>query len=192
MSLSPAAQGHISTVRLRPRRHGGRWCAGRYSGSIKETSTIVCGLHPLCPIPAPLTRTITRFSFRVRPRGSHGSGGGSQTGGPAFAGIVSATTCIVLTPQPQPPPQERVYDLSWNAATDPTTPSSGIVYDIYYSPTSGGENYSQPTWTTAPGATNYSASVAAGPAYFVVRARDTAGHEDQNTVQRQGVSICGG
>ena len=29
-----------------------------------------------------------------------------------------------------------------------------------------------------------------GPAYFVVRARDAAGHEDTNTVEKLAVSNC--
>jgi hypothetical protein len=94
----------------------------------------------------------------------------------------------VLTPTPLP--EGHAYTLSWKPATDPTTPSSGIVYDIYYSPTPGTEDYTDPTWTTAPGATTYTAQVGPGPAYFVVRARDRAGREDQNRTERAGVSIC--
>lgn len=188
-TLASAAAGQISAVRLRPGHSSHRWCAGVFRGSIREVSTIVCEQHPLCPIPAPISRTLTRFSFRVRRAGSTSSGGGSGTGAPAFGGLVSATTCMVLTPQPSSP--TRSYHLSWKSATDPATPSSAIVYDIYYSPTSGGEDYSAPTWTSAPGATSFTATVGAGAAFFVVRARDQAGREDQNTVQRQGVSICG-
>jgi hypothetical protein len=32
--------------------------------------------------------------------------------------------------------------------------------------------------------------VRSGPVYFVVRARNAAGHEDQNTVEREGVAQC--
>lgn len=188
LTLPDARQGQIVAIRLRPRRFGGRWCAGRFWGRIRESTAIVCQQpHPVCPVPAIIWRTITTFSFRVRHRGA-GSGRPSPTQGPRFAGLDRATTCIVLTPNP--PMQRRIYTLSWDPATDPTTPSSAIVYDIYYSPTPGGEDFLDPTWTTAPGATSYSLSLAPSAAYFVVRARDRAGHEDQNRIERAGVSIC--
>lgn len=190
LALPAAGQGQIVAVRLRPRRFGGRWCAGRFWGRIRESTGIVCVVsHPVCPVPAIIWRTITTFSFRVRRAGRPSGGGGSQTQGPTFAGLARATTCIVITPNP--PMEGRTYTLSWSPATDPTTPSSAIVYDIYYSPTPGGEDYLHPTWTTAPGATSYSTSLGPGPAYFVVRARDKAGHEDHNLVERAGVSMCG-
>jgi hypothetical protein len=189
MVLPAAGQARIATVKLRPGRLGGRWCAGRFHGRIVETSRVVCEMYRLCPLPAIIWRTITRFSFRVRHAGGQPGGGGTETQGPTFAGLTSATTCIV--PMPHPLPEGRSYNLTWNPATDPDTPSSAIVYDIYYSPSSGGEDFADPSWTTAPGATSYTAQVDAGPAYFVVRARDRAGLEDQNAVQRAGVSICG-
>jgi hypothetical protein len=184
LALPEARQGQIVAIKLRPRRFGGRWCAGRFWGRIRESTGIVCRVtHPVCPVPAIIWRTITTFSFRVRHRG-----GGSQTQGPTFGGLARATTCIVLTANP--PVERRIFTLSWNPATDPTTPSSAIVYDIYYSPAPGGEDYLDPTWTTAAGATSFSASVGPGPAYFVVRARDRAGREDQNRIERAGVSMC--
>jgi hypothetical protein len=187
-TLAPAGAGQVAAIRLRPGHSSRRWCSGRFRGTIREVTTVVCERHPLCPIPAPMSRTITRFSFRVRRPGSKSTGGGSPSGEPKFGGLVSATTCIVLTPKPLP--EGHSYMLSWRAATDPTTPSPGIVYDIYYSPTPGGEDYTDPTWTTAPGATSWTADVGPGPAYFVVRARDRAGREDQNRIERPGVSIC--
>jgi hypothetical protein len=187
--LRAAGQGRIATVKLRPGRLGGRWCAGRFHGRIVESSRIVCPTQRLCPLPAIIWRTISRFSFRVGGSGGPTGGGGSPTQGPTFAGLVSATTCIV--PMPHPLPDRHSFNLTWNRATDPDTPSSAIVYDIYYSPSSGGEDFADPTWTSAPGATSYTAQVDAGPAYFVVRARDRAGREDHNTVQRPGLSICG-
>jgi streptogramin lyase len=99
-------------------------------------------------------------------------------------------TCSVPTPRPEL--KSRVFTLHWDAATDPVTPSAGIGYEIFYSATPGGENYSTPLVSTPSGTTTYSVSVAAaGAAYFVVRARDQAGLEDQNTAERQGVSVCG-
>jgi len=58
--------------------------------------------------------------------------------------------------------------------------------------TSGGENFSRPTWTTPPGVTTYKTPdlPSGGSYYFVVRARDQAGNEDQNKVEREAVEPC--
>jgi hypothetical protein len=102
--------------------------------------------------------------------------------------VQSATTC---SPILKPFPPQGFYELTWAAATDPSRPSSQIVYEIFYSPTPGGEDYSSPTWTTPPGVTPYTVTIPRNaPAYFVVRVRDAAGHEDHNTVERPGVNGC--
>ena len=60
------------------------------------------------------------------------------------------------------------------------------------STTPGGEDYSQPSWTTGPGATKFQtpALPADESVYFVVRARDNADNEDSNMVERQGADPC--
>ena len=65
---------------------------------------------------------------------------------PTFAGLKSATTCI---PGPIGEGRTSSYHLSWEAATDNVTPSSKIVYNVYQATTAGGEDFSQPTYTTA-------------------------------------------
>jgi hypothetical protein len=85
----------------------------------------------------------------------------------------------------------RPYWLTWQAATDDVTPSSQIVYDVFLAYTSGGENFSHPNWTTPPGATTYTTpNLPSEGTYFVVRARDQAGNEDTNTIERTGVDPC--
>jgi len=58
--------------------------------------------------------------------------------------------------------------------------------------TSGGENFSVPTYTTRRGSTTFSTPPfpVDKPPYFVVRARDRAGNHDSNPVERQGVNPC--
>jgi hypothetical protein len=102
---------------------------------------------------------------------------------PSFEGLQKAFAC---SPIERPWP----YELTWKAATDSVTPSSQIVYDIFLSHTRGGEDFSQPTWTTAPGVTSFETPPLNEPSYFVVRARDTAGNEDQNTVELEGEDPC--
>lgn len=190
VSMAIGATGAGSRVRLtlKPNGRGGTWCAGKFHGRIVEYLSTVC--EPLktaiiCQDIVIAPQTIGRFSFSVR---KAGTGTGSQSG-PTFAGLTSATTCIVNSPEVLP--LQRTYELTWSAATDPLTPSSQIVYEIFYSPTSGGENYSSPTWTTPAGVTQYSVTIPnSTPAYFVVRARDTDGLVDHNTVQRLGVDTC--
>ncbi len=120
------------------------------------------------------------FSFVVLSAAQPPSGGGTP---PSFEGLQSAFAC-------SPIPRALPYGLTWKAATDKVTPSSQIVYDIYLSHTSGGEDFSHPTWTTAPGVTSFETPPLNEPSYFVVRARDQAGNEDQNTVERVGEDPC--
>ena len=40
---------------------------------------------------------------------------------------------------------ERSYRLSWDPASDPTTPRSAIVYDIFYASSPGGEDFAHGT-----------------------------------------------
>jgi hypothetical protein len=92
---------------------------------------------------------------------------------PTFAGAVSASvhgTGIVL---------------SWSAASDDFFPASQLVYDIYQSSTSGGQNYASVSYSTQPGQTTFGVSglSASTTYYFVVRARDGGGNRDTNTVQ---------
>jgi hypothetical protein len=114
---------------------------------------------------------------------------GTDATPPVFAGLQGAFAC---TPGPQRPGQTTPFTLSWEAATDDVTPSSQIVYDIYLASTSGGENFSKPTWVTEPGATTFRTPglPSHGTFYFVVRARDRAGNEDRNTLERLGSDPC--
>jgi hypothetical protein len=191
-TLRSARRGALLRLTLSPTPRGAGWCVGTFHGRIVESQTIICERIHACPDIEVAPRTIARFKFRVT-RGAGSPGGsptGTQTNGPTFAGLVSATTCRVLTPQLIP--RTLSYVLTWRPATDPVTPSSGIVYQIYMATTPGGEDYSTPTWTSSPGATTYTTPgiTGGGPVYFVVRARDAAGLEDGNTVQRQGVNDC--
>jgi hypothetical protein len=82
------------------------------------------------------------------------------------------------------------YTLSWHPATDRRAPTRTIVYRIFQSAKPGGEDFSTPTYTTAAGATSFMTPLLSAPVYFVVRARDRAGHEDSNTVEREGQNLC--
>jgi hypothetical protein len=108
---------------------------------------------------------------------------------PKFAGLKSATACI---PGPIGPERTSSYHLSWEAAKDNVTPSKKIVYNVYQATTAGGEDFSKPTYTTAPGVTSFDTPQLPSDKYFyfVVRARDAAGNEDSNTIERQGQNLC--
>jgi hypothetical protein len=122
------------------------------------------------------------FSFVVL------STSGADTTPPAFAGLQSASYCHGGPEQPNEP---TPYELSWQPASDNVTPSWQIVYDVFTASSPGGEDFSHPTWTTSPGATSYKTPpLPSEGTYFVVRARDQAGNEDQNTVEREGVNVC--
>jgi hypothetical protein len=108
---------------------------------------------------------------------------------PVFEGLKSAITCI---PGPAGEGRTSQYRLSWEAATDDVTPPSKIVYEVYKATTAGGENFRRPTYTSAPGVTSFETPpLSTGKRfYFVVRARDRAGNEDSNTVEREGQNLC--
>jgi hypothetical protein len=168
-------------VLLVPGRLGNRWCIGRYSGRIEEVQTGVCPHGTACPTYVLLRGIVGRFVFHV-------SGSGDNTP-PTFAGLQEAFAC---TPGPQQPGQTTPYTLSWQPAGDDNTPSAQIRYDIYVASAPGAENFSAPTWTTPPGTTSYRTPglPSHGSHYFVVRARDSAGNRDNNTVEKQGIDPC--
>ena len=107
----------------------------------------------------------------------------------SLGGLKSATTCI---PGPIGGGKTTSYHLTWDPATDDVSPASKIVYDVYQATTSGGEDFSAPTYTTAAGATSFDTPPLPTDRtfYFVVRARDRAGNSDSNKVERQGQNLC--
>jgi hypothetical protein len=170
----------------------GGWCAGLWHGTVVQSEVLNCKPSPaiVCPALVVAPRTLARFRFRVKPAATPAPPAPSPGDVPTFAGLIRATTCPSPTPAILPRPNS--YTLVWMPATDPVTPSSQLVYDIFVATTPGGENYAQPSYTTAPGATSYVTQGVArtGPLYFVVRARNAAGQEDHNTVEREGIIQC--
>jgi hypothetical protein len=108
---------------------------------------------------------------------------------PRFAGLRSAVTC---SPGPIGRGRTTSYHLGWESASDDVTPQGKIVYEVYQATSPGGENFAKPTYTTRPGATSFSTPQLSSEAsfYFVVRARDRAGNEDHNKVERAGENVC--
>jgi hypothetical protein len=108
---------------------------------------------------------------------------------PKFAGLRSAVTCI---PGPSGPQRSSSYRLEWKPASDPAAPASKIRYEVYEASSPGGENFSVPTYTSAPGASSFSTPALPSDErfYFVVRARDPAGREDSNRLERPGQNVC--
>src|SRR5205814_1422785 len=83
--------------------------------------------------------------------------------------------------------------VSWTAASDDTTPSSGIVYLVCWSTTTSCTTAFTAMGTTAPGATSFLVGgigvLLPSTSYtFVVRARDAAGNTDTNVVTRVGTT----
>lgn len=92
---------------------------------------------------------------------------------PTFAGLASAA-----------PGGSGAVQLSWDAAKDTVTPAAAMTYLVYDSETSGGEEFTSPSLVTAPGATSALVTRLADSSaarFFVVRARNSLGLEDQNT-----------
>lgn len=105
-----------------------------------------------------------------------GEGGGDATSSdrPTFAGITSVS----------PAGTDRLL-VTWNAATDATTPSDQIKYSLYIAAKSGDQNFKAATLHTAAGVTSALVTdLAAGEYFVVVRAQNGAGKEDTNTVEK--------
>jgi hypothetical protein len=167
---------------LDPAKLGRKWCLGGYRGHIEEVQGPACTKGTPCPEFASRVRTLGRLTFQVK------STSGDTTP-PGFAGLQRAFAC---TPGPQRPGQTTPFTLTWAPASDDVTPSSQIVYDVFMASTAGGEDFLHPNWTTPPGATQFTTPglAAHGSFYFVVRARDQAGNEDRNRVERPGIDPC--
>jgi hypothetical protein len=130
--------------------------------------------------------------------GTTGTGAGTTTGGksadttpPVFAGLQSAYYCH---PGPVRLHERELayFTLTWRAAIDDVSPGSQIVYEVYVAFAPGDEYFARATYETPPGVTEYRIPqlLPAEGTYFVVRARDQAGNEDHNTVERAGVNLC--
>jgi len=79
----------------------------------------------------------------------------------------------------------RAILVTWSPASDNSDPAGALVYHVYAATSPGGQNFSSPTATTAPGATSQVLSTLnPSTSYFiVVRAQDTSGNRDSNAVQ---------
>jgi hypothetical protein len=126
--------------------------------------------------------TVPRY-FIVRARDGSGntdsntveksSNPGPDTVPPVFAGCAAATKVQALT----------IAD-SWAAATDDVSDPSNLTYDIYSSKTSGKYDFTTP-FAVVKGQTE-AVITSLQPLtqyFFVCRAKDEAGNEDQNTVE---------
>jgi hypothetical protein len=97
---------------------------------------------------------------------------------PTFGGVTNVSV----------QPDARTATFSWSPATDPVTPQSEIVYDVFQGLSPGDEDFTTPIATSAPAATSVFATDLTPDAtlYWVVRARDKAGNRDSNTVEVSG------
>jgi hypothetical protein len=156
-----------------------------------DMSYLLCKVDPSCtailgsrmPLGAPLSSDDVAVLRAWIQEGAQGAatgtcntaptGGGPDTAPPTFPGATSATSA------------PNSITVKWSAATDNVTTADQIVYQVYQSATSGGQNFSSPSFTTAPGATSYSAGMLPINTryYYVVRARDQAGNVDTNKVE---------
>jgi Bacterial Ig-like domain len=103
----------------------------------------------------------------------------TNAGQPAFGGLTGAVPTTL--------PATASIDLSWATATDAAGDS--IVYDVYMSTSSNGEDFSLPPLLSTPNATGVTVTAANGlqsgvTYFFMVRAREaTSGNIEFNTTQ---------
>ena len=172
-------------VSLTPKSFGGRWCVGTFHGTVEELETPVCPPRELCPAFIVLVRRLGHFRFRVR------TAAGARDTTPAplrrtglglrvHSGRAAARA---RRPRSRSPGNPRPTT-SRRARESCTTCSSRARPEASV--------FSHPSWTTAPGVTRFRTPGLAshGSFYFVVRARDQAGNEDRNRVERRGIDPC--
>jgi hypothetical protein len=92
---------------------------------------------------------------------------------PAFAGVKRVTAV-----------SDSELNVTWDAATDDTTPPASIAYRVYVAELGAAMDFNLPYTTTPAGATATTVvGLRAGVEYeVIVRAVDLAGNEDDNTV----------
>ncbi len=139
-----------------------------------------------------------------KPTGSGGSAGsGGAAGGTAGAGAggLAGSSGSGGGPVDDTPPTfnglemamsqgETGVELTWSAATDDTTTEGRIGYRVYEANAAGGHDFSSPRLKTPSGATRAILSDLdpAKEYFFVVRAVDEAGNEDDNTAERSAMT----
>jgi hypothetical protein len=99
------------------------------------------------------------------------TGNGSDSTPPVFAG---ASGAMLL---------KDGIEVTWSAATDDTAAQDEIVYFIYRAQTSGAHSFAAPYAVAGSGDTSFLDGGEAAVHYYVVRARDTFGNIDSNTVE---------
>jgi hypothetical protein len=104
-----------------------------------------------------------------------GNSGSKDKTPPTFTGLNKATVN-----------DDGSVDLSWDQASDNDSSPQAISYIVYVGTQMGGEDFSKPFAVTPSGATGATLSnVVAGEDHFwVVRAVDQAGNQDQNMVEK--------
>ncbi|MCZ6692008.1 MAG: Ig-like domain-containing protein [Planctomycetota bacterium] len=111
------------------------------------------------------TNVIEEFATTLSPQ---------DTMAPLFGGATGATEI-----------SNTAIEVTWMDAVDDIDPASAIVYNVYVAQISGMQNFALPDATTLPGANlHVIGSLSPGTTYFiVVRAEDTSGNEDMNTME---------
>ncbi len=94
---------------------------------------------------------------------------------PTFAGVTSVTTHNATSAK-----------VCWSAGSDDLTASLELVYDLYFSSTSGGQSFDKPSQSSTAGETcvTVDALPPGEQACFVTRARDGAGNRDSNAIEK--------
>jgi hypothetical protein len=98
---------------------------------------------------------------------------GADVTPPVFAGCTAATTLQAIT-----------VGMAWNAATDDVSSPANLTYDVFLSTTSGKFDLTKP-YATVNGVDTVviPALMTSTTYYFVCRAKDEAGNEDDNTIE---------
>ncbi len=105
---------------------------------------------------------------------------GTDTAAPVFAGCTSATVKDASS-----------ITVTWNPASDDTTPGDKIVYDVFASKAPGGQDFTTPTHTFTSGTLGVVDGLSPATTYYLVcRARDVSGNTDSNKSERTATTLA--
>lgn len=102
----------------------------------------------------------------------------ADTKAPTFAGVTGAM-----------PSGASSVKLTWAAGSDDLTKPEGLVYAAYWATDTGQQDFNKPAALSEPGATSVEVTGLPDPNanfFFVVRARDAAGNEEENAKELSG------
>jgi chitodextrinase len=157
---------------------------GPSSGAVDFTTPVVTATGAITAVVNGLSQATTYF-FVVRAKDESGNADKNvrEQSTRTQADVTPPTFLGVATVSVK---SDSALEVSWSAASDNVSKAPDIAYNLYVAKATKGQDFLVPTATSAKGATTHTLSgLSPSTQYFVVvRAKDQAGVEEKNTVEK--------